>query len=153
MLTVPDGWGFAGKVAVVTGGGAAGDGIGNGRAAAILLAKAGARVVVVDRAGDLAQRTVAMIEEMGGEAVALEADVSKAGECATMVEAALDRFGRLDFLDNNVGIGGCGSVVDVSEESWRHVMRVNVDTARYITGHVLVVDGGTTLTAPERDSQ
>ncbi|HEX6209167.1 MAG TPA: SDR family NAD(P)-dependent oxidoreductase, partial [Methylomirabilota bacterium] len=72
-LEIPDDWGLTGKVAVVTGGGAAGDGIGNGRAAAILLARAGARVVVVDRDKALAQRTVAMIEESGGQAVAVEA--------------------------------------------------------------------------------
>jgi NAD(P)-dependent dehydrogenase (short-subunit alcohol dehydrogenase family) len=137
MDTVPDDWGFEGKVAVVTGGGAAGDGIGNGRAAAILLAKAGARVVVVDRAGDLARRTVAMIHEQGGEAIALEADVTQAAECATMVETALDRFGRLDFLDNNVGIGGRGSILDVSEESWRHVMQVNVDTMFLAAKHAI----------------
>jgi len=137
MDTVPDGWGLEGKVAVVTGGGAAGDGIGNGRAAAILLAKAGARVVVVDRAGDLARRTVAMIHEQGGEAIALEADVTQAAECAAMVEAALGRFGRLDFLDNNVRIGGRGSVVDVSEESWRHVMQVNVDSMFLAAKHAI----------------
>src|SRR6266498_2759517 len=61
-LDVPDDWGLEGKVAIVTGGGATGTGIGNGRAAAILLAKAGARVVVVDRAPKMAEQTVTMIE-------------------------------------------------------------------------------------------
>jgi len=64
-VEVPDSWGLTGKVAVVTGGGAAGDGIGNGRAAAILLARVGAQVVVVDRDEALAQRTVTMIAEDG----------------------------------------------------------------------------------------
>jgi NAD(P)-dependent dehydrogenase (short-subunit alcohol dehydrogenase family) len=127
-LEVPDGWGLEGKVAVVTGAGAAGDGIGNGRAAAILLARAGARVVAVDRDVALARRTVEMIAENGGEALAFQADVTRAADCAAMVEAALDRFGRLDLLDNNVGISSRGSVVDETEESWRRVMRVNVDT-------------------------
>jgi len=112
-MNVPDSWGLEGKVAVVSGGGAAGEGIGNGRAAAILLARAGARVVVVDRDKALAQRTVEMIKEAkGGEAIALEADVTQGRECARMVQAALDTFGRLDLLDNNVGIGSRGSVVD-----------------------------------------
>src|SRR6266536_2177242 len=106
----PDDRGLAGKVAIVTGGGAAGTGIGNGRAAAILLARAGTRVIVVDKALDLADKTVAMIKDDGGEAVALE------------------RFGRLDFLDNNVGIGSRGSVVDETQENWRRVMQVNVET-------------------------
>src|SRR2546430_8504133 len=102
---VPDDWGLAGKVAIVTGGGAAGDGIGNGRAAAILLAKAGARVVVVDRDKALARRTVEMIREVKGEAIALEADVTQPRDCAALVQAALHTFGRLDLLGNHVGIG------------------------------------------------
>jgi len=61
-LDVPDDWGLSGKVAVVMGGGAAGSGVGNGRAAAILLAREGARVVVVDRAIALAEQTVLMIK-------------------------------------------------------------------------------------------
>jgi NAD(P)-dependent dehydrogenase (short-subunit alcohol dehydrogenase family) len=126
--TVPDGWGLDGKVAIVTGAGAAGDGIGNGRAAAILLARAGAKVVVVDRDGRLAERTVEMIAEAGGEAIAFEADVTRAGDCARMVATAEQHFGRLDLLDNNVGVGSRGSVVDESEESWRRVMQVNVDS-------------------------
>ena len=81
-LEVPESWGLMGKVAVVTGGGAAGDGIGNGRAAAILLARAGAQVVVVDRDAALAQRTVTMITEAGGSAMAVPADVTRAADCA-----------------------------------------------------------------------
>ena len=139
IVDVPDDWGLEGKVAVVTGGGAAGDGIGNGRAAAILLARAGARVVVVDRDGALAKRTVEMIESVKGEAMAVEADLTRARDCALMVQAALDRFGRLDLLDNNVGIGSRGSVLDESEESWRRVMQVNVDTMFLVSKHAIPV--------------
>ena len=134
---VPDNWGLTGKVAIVTGGGAAGDGIGNGRAAAILLARAGTRVVVVDRDAGLAKRTVEMIAAVGGEAIALSADVTRAADCAAMVEATLDRFGRLDFLDNNVGIGSRGTVVDESEESWRRLMTVNVDSMFLAAKHAI----------------
>ena len=136
-LHVPDDSGLAGKVAIVTGGGAAGDGIGNGRAAAILLGKAGVRVVVVDRDGGLAKRTVEMIGEAGGQAIALEADVTRTADCAAMVAAAVDRFGRLDFLDNNVGIGSRGSVVDLGEEEWRRVMQVNVETMFLTAKHAI----------------
>ena len=115
-------------MAIVTGGGAAGAGIGNGRAAAILLARAGTRVLVVDRQADLAQRTVDMIAEGGGEAEAFEADVTESDQCEAMVAAAVERFGRLDFLDNNVGIGSRGSVVDEEPRRWQLVMRVNVET-------------------------
>ncbi|HYB44103.1 MAG TPA: glucose 1-dehydrogenase [Candidatus Methylomirabilis sp.] len=143
-LEVPDDWGLEGKVAIVTGGGAADDGIGNGRAAAILLAKAGARVLVVDRALGLAERTVAMIAEVGGKAAAFAADLTRAADCAAMVGAALDRFGRLDLLDNNVGIGSRGSVVDESEENWRRVMQVNVETMFLAAKHAIpaMVRGG-----------
>ena len=134
---VPDNWGLTGKVAIVTGGGAARDGIGNGRAAAILLARAGTRVVVVDRDASLAKRTVEMIAAVGGEALALSADVTRAADCAAMVEATLDRFGRLDFLDNNVGIGSRGTVVDESEESWRRLMTVNVDSMFLAAKHAI----------------
>ena len=125
---IPDSWGLQHKVAIVTGGGAAGDGIGNGRAAAILLARAGARVIVVDRDVALAKRTVELIEASGGQGLAFQADMTRASDCAAVVEAAMDRYGRLDYLDNNVGIGSRGSVVDETEESWRRLMNVNVDS-------------------------
>ena len=115
-------------MAIVTGGGAAGDGIGNGRAAAILPARAGTRVLVVDRQADLAQRTVDMIAEDGGEAEVFEADVTEIDQCEAMVAAAVEQFGRLDFLDNNVGIGARGTVVDEEPSRWELVMRVNVET-------------------------
>ncbi|MBI1846211.1 MAG: glucose 1-dehydrogenase [Candidatus Rokubacteria bacterium] len=136
-LEVPDDWGLRGKTAIVTGGGAAGTGIGNGRAAAILLARAGARVVVVDRAGDLAEQTVKMVKEAGGEAIAFEADVTTSSGCAAMVAAAVQRFGRLDLLDNNVGIGSRGSVVDETEDNWRRVMQVNVETMFLAAKHAI----------------
>ena len=137
LAHVPHEWGLDGKVAVVTGGGAVGDGIGNGRATAILLAKAGTKVVVVDRDGGLAKRTVEMITEVGGEGMAFEADVTKAADCKAMVAAAVQRFGRLDLLDNNVGIGSRGSVVDETEESWRRVMQVNVETMFLAAKHAI----------------
>jgi NAD(P)-dependent dehydrogenase (short-subunit alcohol dehydrogenase family) len=136
-VEVPDDWGLGGKVAIVTGSGAADEGIGNGRAAALLLAKAGARVLVVDRLADAAARTVAMIKEVGGESAAFTADVTRAEDCAAMVQAALDRFGRLDLLDNNVGIGSRGSVVQESPENWRRVMQVNVETMFLAAKHAI----------------
>jgi NAD(P)-dependent dehydrogenase (short-subunit alcohol dehydrogenase family) len=139
-----DDWGLSGKVAIVTGGGAAGEGIGNGRAAAILLARAGTRVIVVDKALDLAENTVAMIKEEGGEAIALQADLTREEDCAAMVRTALERFGRLDFLDNNVGIGSRGSVVDETQENWRRVMQVNVETMFLASKHAIpaMIRGG-----------
>jgi NAD(P)-dependent dehydrogenase (short-subunit alcohol dehydrogenase family) len=120
--------GLSGKVALISGGGAAGDGIGNGRAAAILLARAGAKVLVADRDIKLAERTVEMILAEGGTAAALGGDVTQEAECKGLVDATVDRFGRLDFLDNNVGIGSRGSVVDEKPEEYRRVMQINVES-------------------------
>jgi NAD(P)-dependent dehydrogenase (short-subunit alcohol dehydrogenase family) len=134
---VRDEWGLTGKVAIVTGGGAAGDGIGNGRAAAILLARAGANVLVVDRDLALAQRTVEMIAEEGGTAAAACYDITTSEQCAAMVADAVSRWGRLDCLDNSVGIGSKGTVVEETEENWARVMHVNVDTMFLACKHAI----------------
>ena len=120
--------GLDGKVAIVTGGGARDDGIGNGRAAALLLADAGVRVLVVDRWVSAAERTVEMITGNGGVAVAFDADVTVEADCKAMVAKVLELWGRLDVLDNNVGVGSRGSVVDESPTHWRRVMKINVES-------------------------
>ena len=130
-------FGLEGKVAIVTGGGAAGDGIGSGRAAAILLARSGAKVVVVDRQQDLAQRTVEMIRAEGGEAIALAADVTDEAACRDLVDSAIAQYGRLDLLDNNVGIGSRGTVVDEPASSWERVMRVNVESMFLVSKYAI----------------
>ena len=138
--------GLSGKVAIVTGGGAAADGIGNGRAAAILLARAGTQVVVVDRRLDLAERTVEMIAAAGGSAAALDVDVTDPAACKAMVDATLNRFDRLDFLDNNVGIASRGSVVDEDPATWQRLMQVNVESmflaAKYAIPAMIETAGG-----------
>src|SRR6201994_4200269 len=136
-MTPNEEWGLNEKVAIVTGGGAADDGIGNGRAAAILLARAGAKVLVVDRDLALAERTAAMIAAEGGNAVAASYDVSSSEQCAAMVSDAVSRWGRLDCLDNNVGIGSRGTVLEETEENWAHVMHVNVDTMFLTCKHAI----------------
>ena len=129
--------GLAGKVAIIAGGGAAGDGIGNGRAAAILLARSGTRVFVVDRDAALAAGTVAMIAQEGGTAAAHAADLTDQEQCRAMVAACLVRFGRLDFLDNNVGIGSRGSVIDEQPEGWRRLMQVNVESMFLVSKYAI----------------
>lgn len=133
-----------GRVAVVTGGGAAADGIGNGRAAAVLLAEAGARVLVVDRREELAAATVAMIEAEGGTAAAFGADVTDEAACAALVADATGRWGRLDILVNNVGIGSRGSVVSLDPADWDRVMRVNVTSMVLTSRHAVpaMIAGG-----------
>ncbi|MEM9562762.1 MAG: glucose 1-dehydrogenase [Actinomycetota bacterium] len=136
--------GLSGRVAIVTGAGALDDGIGNGRAAAILLARAGARVLVVDRDETAAARTVAMIDDEGGEAAPCVGDVTVEDDCERIVAAAVDTWGRLDVLDNNVGIGSRGSVVDEDPARWSRVMQVNVDSMFLMARHAIpaMVDGG-----------
>lgn len=119
---------LAGQVAIITGAGAAGDGIGNGRAAAILLADEGCAVVCVDRDIALAQRTVEMIEREGrGRGSAVQGDVSIEADCQRIVQQTLERYGRVDILLNGVGIGGApGTAVDVDMAAWARGMEVNV---------------------------
>src|SRR5215210_6586384 len=96
-----------GKIAIVVGAGQTpGDTIGNGRASAILYAREGAKVMVVDRRLDSAEDTCQMImKERGGEVVAFQADATNNNDCKKMTEACVQRFGRIDILHNNVGIG------------------------------------------------
>src|SRR6201997_5546132 len=129
--------GLAGKVALISGGGAAGDGIGNGRAAAILLARSGAKVMVADRELAPAERTVEMILAEGGTSAAIAADVTNETDCQRLVEATLARFGRLDFLDNNVGIASRGSVVEEKPDTYRRVMQVNVESMFLLSKHAI----------------
>jgi len=137
QIHLEDDAGLAGRVAIVTGGGALADGIGNGRAAAILLARAGSKVLVVDREIALAERTVAMITAEGGTAAAHAADLTDAAQAKGAVEAAVNHYGRLDFLDNNVGIGSRGSVLDETPENWRRLMQVNVETMFLVSKYAI----------------
>lgn len=139
-MTLPqDDPGLRGKVAIVAGGGAKDDGIGNGRAAAMLLGRSGTRVLVVDLDKQLAQKTVDMITAEGGTATALGADLTQPAECKRMVEAAVDIWGRLDFLDNNIGISSKGTVVDESQETWQRMMQVNVEVMFLTAKHAIPV--------------
>ena len=126
-----------GKVAIVTGAGSRGDIIGNGQAAAILFAYEGADVLLVDSDEERVRRTLEAIESHDGSASAFIGDVTSGDSCRDMVQAALDRYGRLDILHNNVGIGGAGSVVEVSEETWDSVMEVNVKSMMLTGKHAV----------------
>ena len=118
--------GLKDKVAIVAGGGALGEGIGNGRAASILLAEAGVRVLVVDKDEELANNTVKMIKDRGGEALGIRGDLIQSDQCKRVVDFVLKNWGRLDILDNNIGIDSKLSVVDETEEYWDRVMEVNL---------------------------
>lgn len=116
------------KVAIVVGAGQTpGDTIGNGRATAILFAREGAQVVLVDRDLDSALETAAMIEAEGGKCIAIKADVTREDECKAFAQAAVETFGRIDVLHNNVGIGpGDNSIELLTEEAWDKILSVNL---------------------------
>ena len=104
-----------------------GETVGNGRAIAILFAREGARVLCADRDLARAEETAAMIRQEGGDAVAIQADVTKPAEVEAMVAAAKDRFGRLDILINNVGIGGRdGPAHRLEEAAFDRTLSVNL---------------------------
>jgi NAD(P)-dependent dehydrogenase (short-subunit alcohol dehydrogenase family) len=139
-----------GKVAIVTGAGSSGPVIGNGAATAILFAREGAKVLCADLDEARARETVAAIVKEGGAASSFRADVSRAADCKAMVEAAVSRYGRLDILDNNVGISVRADVLEVTEEQWDKVMAVNVKsimlTAKYAVPHMAKGGGGSIIT-------
>ena len=138
-----------GKVAIVTGAGSSGPGVGNGRATATLFAREGAKVLLADRTLERAEETLAMIEAEGGAASAIQADVTKADDCARMVDACLERYGRLDILDNNVGISRRGTVVEVSEADWDDIMAINVKSivlaSKYAIPRMMAGGGGSII--------
>jgi NAD(P)-dependent dehydrogenase (short-subunit alcohol dehydrogenase family) len=117
---------LAGKVALVTGAGSRAAGIGNGKATATLFAREGARVVCVDHMIERALETVKEIEAEGGTAVAVAADVTNRGDCEQMIDVAIEKYGKLNILHNNVGIGSRQAIREVSEAEWDHVMAVNI---------------------------
>jgi NAD(P)-dependent dehydrogenase (short-subunit alcohol dehydrogenase family) len=119
-----------GKVAIVTGAGSTpGPGIGTGKAAAVVLAREGASVLLVDLHPERAEQTREMIVGEGGTAEVFAADVTKAAECEAMVAAAVDAFGTLDILVNNIGLAALGTVVDTTEEAWDRSLDINLRTA------------------------
>jgi NAD(P)-dependent dehydrogenase (short-subunit alcohol dehydrogenase family) len=119
-----------GKVAIVTGAGSTpGPGIGTGKATAVVLAREGARVVLVDLHPERAAETLQMIEDEGGTAMVVAADCTKAADCAAMVRAAVDAYGTVDILVNNIGLAALGTVVDTTEEAWNRALDINLRTA------------------------
>lgn len=138
-------FGLDGKVAVVSGGGARPGPIGNGAAAAVLLARAGCAVAVLDVTAEHAERTCAMIGEEGGSAFPITCDVGVEEECRRAVEYVTAEAGSPSVLVNNVGIAGPpGSAVDVDLGRWEAGMRVNVQSMVMMSRFVIpgMVEGG-----------
>src|SRR5690606_28488565 len=102
---------------------------GTGKATAIVLAREGARVLLVDLHPERAEETLAMIEDEGGTAAACRADVTSAADCEAMGRTAVDTFGTVDILVNNVGLAAVGTVVDTTEEAWDRSLDLNLRSA------------------------
>jgi NAD(P)-dependent dehydrogenase (short-subunit alcohol dehydrogenase family) len=132
---------LADKVAIVVGAGQTpGDTIGNGRAAAELFAREGARVMLVDRRMDSARDTQAEIEAGGGEAFSFEADITRESDCRALAAACVERYGKIDILHNNVGIGGGDAgATHLEEAAWDEIMSVNLKGCFLTCKHVLPV--------------
>ena len=134
-----------GKVAIVTGAGSSGEGVGNVKAASILFAREGAKVLLVDFQEGRARETLQVIQDEGGVASTLQGDMTKLEDCERMARTAMERYGQVDILDNNVGISQRGTVVEVSEEDWDKVMTVNLKTivlASKATIPYIIASGG-----------
>jgi NAD(P)-dependent dehydrogenase (short-subunit alcohol dehydrogenase family) len=127
------------RVALVFGAGSSGPGWGNGKAAATVYAREGARVIAVDRDRAAAEETAAIIASEGNDGLALAADVTSSAEIASVTEEAMRRHGRIDLLHNNVGITEMGDPIEATEESWDRVMAVNLKSVFLTCKHVLPV--------------
>ena len=132
------------KIAIVVGAGQTpGETIGNGRASAILYAREGAKILVVDRRLDSAEDTCAMITKEGGEAIPFQADAINSADCKKMADACVERFGRIDILHNNVGIGdNDGGLNQVTEEAWDRILGVNMKSVIMPCKHVIPIMRG-----------
>ncbi|KAL6240773.1 hypothetical protein RBB50_012337 [Rhinocladiella similis] len=124
----PRAFNFDGEVAVVTGAGSRLSGeIGNGRASAILLARQGAKVALLDRNVEWAQETKRMIDAEGGVSEVIEVDVTNEQACKNAVAKTVDLFGAVTILVNIVGVGGAmGDATKVDLNAWDRDMRINV---------------------------
>lgn len=124
---------LAGKVAIVTGAASRGEGIGNGKAIAMLFAREGASVVLVNRSEERALALRDEIAAEGGTAIVVAGDVTNADTAERVVASAVSEFGGLHILVNNVGIGGGGSAEQVTETDWDGVLDVNLKSMMLCT--------------------
>lgn len=140
---------LAGKIALVVGAGSIGRQVSNGAACALTFARQGAMVVCADRRIDAARETVARIAAEGCEATAIEADVRDGSAVEAMVQACIDRHGRVDVLHHNVGIEEFGELTGQTEDSWDRVHEINLRgpmlTARAVVPHMIEHGGGSII--------
>ncbi|MDI2589749.1 SDR family oxidoreductase [Psychrobacillus sp. NEAU-3TGS] len=128
------------KVALVFGGGSAGEGWGNGKAAAVAYAREGAKVMVVDLNAEAAEQTSQIILSENGISSYTTANVTNSVDVQKVVSDTIKEFGQIDILHNNVGLPQMGSVTDISEENWQKAMDVNLKSVylamKYVIPHM-----------------
>ncbi|GHC72903.1 SDR family NAD(P)-dependent oxidoreductase [Limoniibacter endophyticus] len=134
------------KCAIVFGAGSSGPGWGNGKAAAVLYAREGAKVACIDLSFEAAQETAEIIAEEGNEAIAIAADVTSLSSTREAVNAAHKAFGKLDVLHNNVGITHMNGPVELSEADFEASMKINLGsvyhTTKCVIPHMIEAGGG-----------
>lgn len=130
---------LTGKIAFVSGAGSVGEGWGNGKAAAVLLARQGAKVFGTDLNLAAAEETRAIIEKEGGTCIVRQCNMTAPNEVKAAVDACVEHFGRIDILVNNVGGSAPGDPVAMPEEVWDAQLDHNLKTAFLCCKHVLPV--------------
>ncbi|WP_298852018.1 SDR family NAD(P)-dependent oxidoreductase [uncultured Ruegeria sp.] len=137
------------RIALVTGAGTMNGGLGNGKATAIRLAQEGATICALDIHMEAAEQTCQQVRTHGGTALAVAADVTNEDQMASAIEACLNAFGRIDILQNNVGILRAGGALDTSVSDWDLMTQVNMKAVFLPTKHVLphlIEQGGGVVT-------
>ena len=134
------------KVAIVVGASTRGEGVGNGKAAAIQFAREGAKVLCVGRRESATDATRDTIRSEGGQAETCVADITNAEDCQRVVDTCIQRFGKLDVLHNNVGggVGAGGDIVDATEEEWDTAFDINVKGMFFMCKYAIpkMIEGG-----------
>jgi NAD(P)-dependent dehydrogenase (short-subunit alcohol dehydrogenase family) len=132
---------LAGKIAVVVGAGQTpGETIGNGRATALRFAEEGATVLLVDRDAASAEETLDMVRQRGGEGSVCQADITREDDCRAFVDTCVERYGRIDVLHNNVGIGrGDRGATSMTVEVWDRIFDTNLKGVMLACKHALPV--------------
>ena len=130
------------RVALITGGST-----GIGRAAAVAMAREGAKIALTARRAERCEEAVAEIEGLGGQALALPGDVANADHVAELVAATVERWGRLDIVVPNAGINGVfAPIEDITPEEWDQTHNINVRgtflTVKYAIPHLRAAGGG-----------
>ena len=130
-----------GKVAIITGAGQTlGDSIGNGRAAALLFAREGAKLLLANRSTASLDETLELLRKEGLDAECTKADISKEDDCEALMKIAVSKFRRVDILHNNVGIGAAdGDTTKIDRQVWDKMFDVNLNGAMLVSKHVLPI--------------